>query len=245
VLNQFIQRISAATRVSMALDPEELSRSGAQAPAANDETAPLFRLAMRHLAGELDRHGASIHAVSGAFAALSEGRTAAVPRGPDRPGSELVMIVADVRSRSAFVSGAVQSLEAAIGGASRNIAELAGTEADTGVIAAPAAEVATRLIRARDQIGEVIAFIDKVALQRNVLALGAAVEAARAADAAGLPRLALVGGQVHALAQQAEQLTRDVDTLVAAIIEGAHDACGTIDQACAVLACVGEPERRA
>lgn len=92
---------------------------------------------------------------------------------------EIASISADMRSESAFVSGAAEALEASIADALNAITELADAIADAAtasshasVLSARAAELAqlanatiTRLNTAIRQIAEIVAFIEKVALQ--------------------------------------------------------------------------------
>jgi uncharacterized phage infection (PIP) family protein YhgE len=88
-------------------------------------------------------------------------------------------IAAAIRSESAFVLGAAQSLEASIGDAADAISELAEAISDAAMSARSAADVSartadvtqvaavtlTRLDGAAQQIAEIAAFIEKVASQ--------------------------------------------------------------------------------
>ena len=120
-----------------------------------------------------------IGSASGALAAISRGNSPiqAPPSGHSAGGDP--GIAAAIRSESAFVLGAAQSLEASIGDAADAVGELAEAISDAAISARSAADVAARtadvaqvaaasqirLDAAAQQIVEIAAFIDKVSSQ--------------------------------------------------------------------------------
>ena len=72
------------------------------------------------------------------------------------------------------------------------------------------------------QIGEIIATVNDIADQSNLLALNAAMEAARAGDAGR--GFAVVAGEVRNLAEQSRQATAQVSTILSEIQKAANTA---------------------
>jgi ammonium transporter, Amt family len=160
---------------------------------------------MRQIAGNLAAHAGLAGEASVQLAAMSR-RTPFSASGWQHPERGLARvahanpasIVPDLRSESAFVAGAAQSLEASIDGASQAISELAvaidgaasapsaaALSAQAKALAQDAKATIAELSEAIRRINEIVAFIEKVALPTNLLALDAAIGAARAADAEG------------------------------------------------------------
>nr|WP_134816325.1 methyl-accepting chemotaxis protein [Pseudomonas syringae] len=101
--------------------------------------------------------------------------------------------------------------------ATREISQLAGEVGQLG-------EAMQRLIQDSDKIGGVIDVIKAVAEQTNLLALNAAIEAARAGEAGR--GFAVVADEVRGLAQRTQQSTEEIEGLVAALQNGTRQVSG-------------------
>jgi hypothetical protein len=212
---------------------------------------------MQRVVVALAEQAAAVKAASVAVAAhasfdLAMPNSSALRRNPgagrDDPTEQLMMIAADIRSRSAFVSGAAQSLQACIAAAALAITELAvAISVATGSsvhgaylpaivddLAAQADTAIARLTQNTRQIDEIVDYIARTDLNADTLALGEAIYAAREADASD--GFVAAAGQAHRLSAQIEQLTAQVQVLATTIVQGANEARTVMARAGIVIA---------
>jgi len=119
---------------------------------------------------------------------------------------------------SQMASDTLKLAEGGLDAAKKTEAGISGLKDQVRLIA----ETILNLSEQTLQIGEIIATVNDIADQSNLLALNAAMEAARAGDAGR--GFAVVAGEVRTLAEQSRQATAQVSSILSEIQKSANTA---------------------
>jgi len=117
--------------------------------------------------------------------------------------------------------GSAQSCQKSSSDTEQHIKKLESNIAD-------AATTISRLDQESKEIGSVLDVIRGIAEQTNLLALNAAIEAARAGEQGR--GFAVVADEVRSLAQRTQQSTEEIDRMIEGLQNGSSEAVSVIDQ---------------
>ncbi|WP_239318968.1 ammonium transporter [Epibacterium sp. Ofav1-8] len=124
------------------------------------------------------------------------------------------------------VSEAIAEMMNSISQISGNASATSGVTKEANVLSGEAVETMQALSKASEEIEAVVGLIQKITMQTNMLAINAAVEAARAGDAG--KGFAIVAGQVRSLAAETDKAAEEIRQRISHMRSQSDDASSVI-----------------
>lgn len=166
------------------------------------------------------------------------GTTEALASSSNRQSSQAGQVATAVEEMSTTIEGTTQQTslaaheaslanEDALSGNATMQAMMSNVRSISDVVITTAERI-TALGKSSEQIGEIVEVIDEIADQTNLLALNAAIEAARAGEQGR--GFAVVADEVRKLAERTQKATKEISTRIKIIQSDTADAVGSMGE---------------
>ena len=231
-LRETVSTVSSSA-VALSDASQQLSAASGQAGAATQQIATTIQEVARgnqEQSGSVQETTASVEQLSRAIDQIAKGaqdQAKSIQKTSVAVG-RLNGSIAQVAAASQEVSSAGEQAQgAAVSGAGsveKTVRGMASIRESSTMVAAKIQELGSY----SDQIGSIVETIDDIAEQTNLLALNAAIEAARAGEHGR--GFAVVADEVRKLAERASRSTKEIAGLIGQIQNGTRDAVGAMDR---------------
>jgi len=225
-------REAARTRASDQMQREEEAKREAETErrALLTELATSLDRQVKAVAESVDNAAQELLKTANSMQAVSEGARAEADK-----ASRVSQVATD---HAATVGEATKQLDSAVGEIGTRVQESSNISQDAVTQIRQAGAIVRTLSDASAEIGKVVALIQAIAEQTNLLALNATIEAARAGEAGR--GFAVVASEVKSLATQTAKATEEISGRINAVVGATEQAVAAIDGVGKTIARVSE-----
>jgi methyl-accepting chemotaxis protein len=225
-------REAARTRASDQMAREEESKRAAEVErrALLSELATSLDSQVKAVAESVDNAAQELLKTAHSMQAVSEDARAEADKAS--------RVSAVARDHASTVGEATSQLDSAVGEIGARVQESSNISQDAVTQIRQAGTIVRTLSEASAEIGKVVALIQAIAEQTNLLALNATIEAARAGEAGR--GFAVVASEVKSLATQTAKATEEISGRISAVVGATEQAVAAIDGVGKTIARVSE-----